>query len=99
MLFKDKGSKKGLYIGTAGGLVFFALLGFFPSALTGGYVGIKLAELIVGAPAVGILPRIFAGFSMIGAVISIGFVFVLGGAIAGWIVGTRLELKAEESKA
>jgi hypothetical protein len=99
MLFKDKGSKKGLYIGTAGGLVLFALLGFFPSAIMGGYIGIKLAELIVGAPAVGILPYIFAAFSMIGAVIFTGLVFVLGGAIAGWIVGTRLELKAEESKA
>jgi hypothetical protein len=98
MLFKDKGSKKGLYIGTAAGLVLFALLGFFPSAMVGGYVGIKLAELIVGAPAVGILPRIFATLSMIGAVIFTGLVFVLGGAIAGWIVGTRFELKAEESR-
>jgi hypothetical protein len=98
MLFKDKGSKKGLYIGTAAGLVLFALLGFFPSAMVGGYVGIKLAELIVGAPAVGILPRIFATLSMIGAVIFTGLVFVLGGPIAGWIVGTRFELKAEESR-
>jgi len=99
MLFKDKGSKNGLYLGTAVGLVLFALLGFFPSAIMGGYIGIKLAELIVGAPAVGILPRIFAGFSMIGAVISTGLVFILGGAIVGWIVGTRFEIKAEESKA
>jgi hypothetical protein len=98
MLFKDKGSKKGLYLGTAVGLVLFALLGFFPSAIMGGYIGIKLAELIVGAPAVGILPHIFAAFSMIGAVIFTGLVFVLGGAIAGWIVGARSELKAEESK-
>ncbi len=98
MLFKDKGSKNGLYIGTAAGLVLFALLGFFPSAMVGGYVGIKLAELIVGAQAVGILPRIFATLSMIGAVIFTGLVFVLGGAIAGWIVGTRFELKTEESR-
>ncbi|MCC6026391.1 MAG: hypothetical protein LM575_05430, partial [Caldimicrobium sp.] len=72
MLFKDKGSKNGLYIGTAAGLVLFALLGFFPSAMVGGYVGIKLAELFVGVPAVGILPRIFVAFSMIGAVIFTG---------------------------
>jgi len=99
MLFRDKGSKKGLYIGTAVGLLLFALLGFFPSAMMGGYVGIKLAELIMGAPAVGVLPRIFVALSMIGAVISTALVFILGGAIAGWIVGTRFELVSEESKA
>jgi len=99
MLFKDRGSRRGLYIGTASGLVLFALLGFFPSAMIGGYVGMKLAELFVGAPAVGVLPRIFAALSMIVAVITTGVVFVLGGAIMGWIIGTRFEVKPEESRA
>ncbi|MFN3407062.1 MAG: hypothetical protein ACK40E_04960 [Caldimicrobium sp.] len=84
-------SKKGIYIGTGAGLLLFVLLGFFPSAMVGGYVGLKLAELIVGPGSLGIVARILSAISMIGAVLVTAVVFIFGGALIGYAISRRLE--------
>ncbi|BAU23688.1 hypothetical protein THC_1320 [Caldimicrobium thiodismutans] len=92
-------SRKGIYIGTGAGLILFVLLGFFPSAMMGGYVGLKLAELIMGPGSMGVVARLFTALSMIGAVLVTAVVFVLGGAIAGYILSGKLRAKEAGSKA
>jgi len=92
-------SKKGIYIGTGAGLLFFVLLGFFPSAMVGGYVGLKLAELIVGPGSMGVIARILTAVSMIGAVLVTAIAFILGGALAGYAVSQKFRTKTAESKA
>ncbi len=86
-------SKKGIYLGTAVGLILFVLLGFFPSAMMGGYVGLKLAELIVGPGSMGVIARVFTAVSMIGAVLVTAVVFILGGAIAGYTLSKKVTPK------
>ncbi len=92
-------SRKGIYIGTGAGLILFVLLGFFPSAMMGGYVGLKLAELIMGPGSMGVVARVFTALSMIGAVLVTAVAFVLGGAIAGYILSGKLRAKEAGSKA
>ncbi|MEZ0343340.1 MAG: hypothetical protein ABWJ99_00825 [Caldimicrobium sp.] len=88
-------ARKAIYIGTGVGLILFVLLGFFPSAMMGGFVGLKLAELIMGPGSMGVLARILAAVSMIGAVIVTAVAFVLGGALAGYAISQKLSSKAE----
>ncbi len=86
--------KKGALIGSFVGLVVFVILGFLPSAYTGGLVGLKLAELLFGAPiepSTG--PRLLVGILMIVSVIISGALFVIGGAIVGWLISNLLEKK------
>ncbi len=92
-------AKKGIYIGTAIGLILFVLLGFFPSAMMGGYVGLKLAELIAGPGTMGVVARVMTAVSMIGAVLVTAVAFILGGALAGYVITQKVAAKAEESKA
>ncbi len=87
--------KKGIYIGTGVGLILFVLLGFFPSAMIGGYVGLKLAEHIVGPGSMGVIAKVFSAISMIGAVIFTGVAFIFGGAFAGYVVSQKLTTRAE----
>lgn len=91
-------AKKGLYIGTGVGLILFVLLGFFPSAMMGGYVGLKLAELFMGLGTGGVLARILVALSMIGAVLVAAVLFILGGALAGWMIGNAYQAKQEVEK-
>lgn len=82
-------SKKAVYIGTGAGLILFVLLGFFPSAMMGGYVGLRLAELIIGHGNLGVVARVFTAVSMIGAVITTACAFLLGGAFAGYALSQK----------
>ncbi len=91
-------SKKGIYLGTAVGLILFVLLGFFPSAMMGGYVGLKLAELIVGPGSMGVIARVFTAVSMIGAVLVTAVVFIFGCAIAGYTLSKKVTPKVVEQR-
>ncbi len=91
--------KKWVYVGTGAGLILFVLLGFFPSAMIGGYVGLKLAELIMGEVSSGILPRLLTALSMIGSVLVAAVTFILGGAAAGYLLATKVLPKTEEGRA
>ncbi len=82
-------SKKAVYIGTGAGLILFVLFGFFPSAMMGGYVGLRLAELIAGPGSLGVVARVFTAVSMLGAVITTACAFLLGGALAGYSLAQK----------
>jgi len=81
-------AKKGLYVGSGAGLVFFALTGLLSGSFIGGVIGLKVAGGIFGTP-VGaqLLPRLIVGASMVLGVMAAGFIFVGGGAILGWLAG------------
>ncbi|MGC9109762.1 MAG: hypothetical protein ACP5HI_05895 [Caldimicrobium sp.] len=87
--------KKGIYLGTGAGLILFVLLGFFSSAMMGGYVGLKLAELMVGPGRMGVIARVHTAISMIGAVIVTAVAFILGDALAGYVISQRLVTRVE----
>ncbi len=94
MTFHNQKMKKGALIGAFVGLVIFVILGFLPSAYTGGFIGLKLTEMLFGtplAPSTG--PRILVGLLMILNVIISGAFFIIAGAIAGWLINTLLEKK------
>ncbi len=88
-------ARRAIYIGTGVGLILFVLLGFFPSAMMGGFVGLKLAELVVGPGSMGVVARVFTAVCMIGAVIVTAVAFVLGGALAGYAISQKVGSKAE----
>ncbi|MGB9761321.1 MAG: hypothetical protein ACP5KO_02195 [Caldimicrobium sp.] len=91
--------KKGAFIGAFVGLVIFVILGFLPSAYTGGLIGFKLAEMLFGSPlAPSTGPRILVGILMILNVIISGAFFIVAGAIAGWMISTLLEKKKIKEK-
>jgi len=87
--------RKAVYLGTGVGLILFVLLGFFPSAMMGGYVGLRLAELIVGPGSMGVVARVLTAISMIGAVVVTAVAFVLGGALSGYAISGKLRKVAE----
>jgi len=81
-------AKKGLYLGTGAGLVFFALTGLLSGSFIGGVIGLKVAGGIFGTPVgVQLLPRLIVAASMVLGVMAAGFIFVGGGAIWGWLAG------------
>jgi len=91
--------KKGLMGGAFIGLILFIIIGFLPSAYTGGIIGLKLAELLFGdiiREAVG--PRILVAVLIIFSVILCGAIFIIGCAAVGWILGSFLERKKVKEK-
>jgi len=81
-------AKKGLYIGTGVGLVFFALIGLLPGSFVGGVLGLKIASLIYGTPVgTALLPRFIVGACMLFGIIISGIVFVVGTSLIGWLAG------------
>ncbi len=91
-------AKKGLYTGVGAGLVLFALVGLLPGSFIGGVVGIHIAGGIFGLPlASSLLPRIIVAVSMVMGVVLAGVAFVVGGALAGWLIGHVIDA-VKESK-
>ena len=81
-------TKKGLYIGVGAGLVLFALVGLLPGSFIGGVIGLNIAGSIFGLPlAASLMPRIIVAVSMLLGVVLSGVAFVVGGALAGWLIG------------
>ena len=84
----EEAGKKGLYIGIGAGLVLFALVGLLPGSFIGGVIGLNIAGNIFGLPlSASALPRIIVAVSMVLGVVLAGTVFVVGGALAGWLTG------------
>ncbi|MFN3407061.1 MAG: hypothetical protein ACK40E_04955 [Caldimicrobium sp.] len=92
--------KKGIIIGALVGLVLFIVIGFLPSAYTGGLIGLKLIYLIFGADIIhsGIGSRIVLAFLMIISVVLSGSIFIIGCGTIGWIVGILLKRKKLREK-
>ncbi len=85
-------SKKGLYIGTGIGLILFVLVGFLSGSLIGGMAGLKLTQLILGAPVEATLvSRVVVAASMIVGVLVSAVLFIGGMAVLGWTAGFMFE--------
>ena len=86
-------ANKGLYAGTGVGLVLFLLVGMFPGSLIGGAAGLYITNLIMGGVVdISLLPRIITALSMVAGVICSAAFFVVGSSVAGWAIGTALEV-------
>ncbi len=89
-------AKKGLYTGIGAGLVLFALIGLLPGSFIGGVVGLTIAGGIFGLPvSASVLPRLIVAVSMIFGVMLAGLVFVVGGALLGWLTGHVIDAVRE----
>jgi len=101
----EKLSKKLTYVGAGVGLVLFAILGLLPGSLLGGVMGLNIVGTLFGFPVTsGVLQRLIVAASMLIGVMVAGVIFVVGSAVAGWLVGTALDAlrapkKAAEEKA
>ncbi|MFN4131860.1 MAG: hypothetical protein ACK4GE_02145 [Caldimicrobium sp.] len=94
-----KFEKKVVIGGAFIGLILFVILGFLPSAYTGGLVGLKLAKLLFGdilQESVG--PRILIGLLMVTCVILSGAIFIIGCATISWILAVLVGRKKVKEK-
>ena len=81
------------------GLILFIVIGFLPSAYTGGFIGVKLAHFLFGSLLEGgIVPRILVVLLMVLSVILSGAIFILGCTVIGWIIGFIIERKKLKEK-
>lgn len=89
-MLKGIDRRNAIYIGTGLGLMVFVLLGFFPSAMVGGFVGLTLAKLMLGPDFMGVIAKVITAICMIGSVIITACLFVFFGALAGYFVAVRV---------
>lgn len=88
----DGYAKKGLYVGTGAGIILFALVGLLPGSFVGGFIGLKMAEMIFGVAMAGtILARVLVAVSMIAGVMVSAIVFIFGAGVMGWAAGYTLD--------
>ncbi len=91
-------ANKGIYVGTGIGLVLFLLVGMFPGSLIGGAAGLYISNLLMGGAVVStLIPRMIVALSMVAGVIGSAALFVIGTSVAGWAVGTAIEIVTSES--
>ncbi len=84
---KANSLKKGAMIGALFGLILFVIIGFLPSAYTGGLIGLKLIKFLLGAMVdFSTMSRILVALLMILSVIISGAIFIVGCAMIGWII-------------
>jgi|WetSurSiteA1Bulk_404760.scaffolds.fasta_scaffold12513_2 hypothetical protein len=85
-------AKNAAYVGAGSGFTLFAIIGLFPGSIIGGSVGVKIAGVFFGSPLTSqLLPRVIVAVSMLLGVLLSGSLFVIFGAIAGWMVGNMIE--------
>lgn len=79
---------KSMLIGAVAGLIFFAIVGLFPSSFIGGVIGLKIAGFLFGMPlSTELLSRTVVGLFMIAGVAITGLIFVGTASIIGWLFG------------
>lgn len=87
-----EGAKKGSYLGAGAGLVLFAVFGLLPGSFLGGVIGLNIARNIFGTPlGAELLPRIIVGVAMVTGIMIAGLVFVVGGSLIGWLMGSLID--------
>ena len=91
--------EKLIYIGAGAGLVLFAVYGLFPGSFLGGIMGLNLTGLLFGYPVTGdIVPRMIVALSMLIGIMVSGLIFLIGGTIIGWLVGTSIDAVTKARK-
>jgi|Deesub1362B_J571_1020462.scaffolds.fasta_scaffold26213_2 hypothetical protein len=80
------------YVGAGIGLTLFVVFGLLPGSFIGGVVGLNIAGAIFGMPVEPtVLSRVVIAVSMLLGVLVTGTVFVIVGAVVGWILGTAVD--------
>ncbi|MDA8088145.1 MAG: hypothetical protein M0Z75_15780 [Nitrospiraceae bacterium] len=89
---KGKIAKKAVLLGAGAGIVCFFIFGLLPGSFLGGVTGLNIAGLLFGYPVTsGILPRLIVAASMLLGIMVSGVIFVVGGGLAGWFLGTIID--------
>ncbi len=91
---KEKGyAKKMTYMGAGCGIVLFAIFGFLPGSFLGGVMGLNIAGTLLGVPvSAGIAARLIVAASMVAGIMVSGIMFVTASSLAGWLIGTVLDM-------
>jgi len=89
-MLQDIDGRKIIYIGTCFGLILFIFVGFLPIAVIGGYIGLKLTEIIFGSNSTGVLAELLSFLCMIGAVGLSAVSLIFGGTLLGYFVAKKL---------
>lgn len=85
---KGRFANKAVLIGAGAGLVLFAIFGLLQGSFLGGVMGLNIAGSLLGYPVKsGLLARLIVAASMLVGVLVAGIIFVMGGGLAGWLVG------------
>jgi hypothetical protein len=91
--------EKLIYIGAGAGLVLFAIYGLLPGSFLGGIMGLNLTGLLFGYPVTSdLIPRMIVALSMLIGVMVSGLIFLIGGTMIGWLVGTAIDAVTKARK-
>ena len=85
---RTKLTGKAVLLGAGAGVALFAVYGLMPGAFYGGIAGLSLISGLFGSAGTGILTRVILAVCMLLGVIGSATVFVAGGGLAGWLIGT-----------
>ncbi|MDA8172027.1 MAG: hypothetical protein M0033_02100 [Nitrospiraceae bacterium] len=86
---RGKIANKAVLIGAGAGVVCFLIFGLLPGSFLGGVTGLNIAGLLFGYPvSSAILPRLIVAASMLLGIMVSGVIFVVGGSLIGWFLGT-----------
>ena len=89
---REKIAKKAVWIGAGAGILGFAIFGLLPGSFIGGVTGLNIAGMLFGYPVTsGVLPRMIVAVSMLLGILVSGVIFVVGGGIIGWFLGTVID--------
>ncbi len=88
------------YIGSGIGLALFVVSGLLPGSFIGGVLGLKVTGVLFGLPVEPtVVSRAILAVSMLVGVLVTGVVFVMAGAVCGWLLGVVVDAIARPKKA
>lgn len=76
------------FVGGGGGIAFFVFSEVINASFIGGIVGLNIAGSLTGYPVESnVLARVAVAIGMLGGVMVAGLVFLMVGALTGWLIG------------
>jgi len=87
------------YLGAGIGLALFAIFGLLPGSFIGGVLGLNIAGSIFGLPVEPtVLARVVIVMGMLIGVLVTGTVFIVSGAVIGWLAGVVIDAIAKPAE-
>ncbi|HHN64543.1 MAG TPA: hypothetical protein ENK09_04200 [Nitrospirae bacterium] len=87
------------YLGAGIGLALFAIFGLLPGSFIGGVLGLNIAGSIFGLPVEPtVLARVIIVMGMLIGVLVTGTVFIVSGAVIGWLAGLVIDALAKPAE-
>lgn len=76
------------FVGGGGGIALFVFSEVINASFLGGIVGLNVAGALTGYPVdSSVLARIAVAIGMLGGVLVAGLIFLMAGALTGWVIG------------